>query len=205
MLSGGVGVTQTDRTCAFLIKILPTLLHSFTSHSSPHPCHASSHHLKHTPTMIPHCHVSFIRCLSSTPSLVFHFGGFCHLFSSSVFVLYVAFSCIKKAILSCFSASVSLSVYLCPCGRLPGCLAAGGKWGHPVGDLIRRTLRGEALPLAACGPNRRGLVLLPFSSQSLCVSVSLMSLPSVYSPAKMWSVRLEKSSSVPALCVLFPV
>lgn len=68
----------------------------------------------------------------------------------------------KKAILSCFSASVSLSVCLCPCGRLPGCLAAGGKWGHPVGDLIRRTVRGEALPLAPEGPNRRGLVLLSF-------------------------------------------
>lgn len=89
-----------------------------------------------------------------------------------LFVLCVAFSCIKSS--SFLFQCVSLSVCLCPCGHLLGCLAAGGKWGHPVGDLIRRTLRGEAFPLAPKGPNRRGLVPLSFPLSlllSVCVSL----------------------------------
>lgn len=197
MLSeGGWGGTPKSRTCvpSFIKKEpVPSLLHPFTSHPSPHPCHASSLHLKHKPKIKRHLHVSFILFLSSTPSLVpvFHFGGFLSVYSSSLSLslclCMLLFLYKKKAILSCFSESVILSVCLCPCGRLPGCLAAGGKWGHPVGDLIRRTLRGDALALIPSGPNRRGLVLLSFSSHSfcLCVSLCVIIVPSVYPPAKM--------------------
>lgn len=123
----------------------------------------------------PSCFIHPLSVFTPPPVPVFHSGGLC-LFSPlslSVCLVCCFFFLYKKAILSCFSASVSLSVCLCPCGRLPGCLAAGGKWGHPVGDLIRRTVRGEALPLAPEGPNRRGLVLLSFFSPSSCLRVSL--------------------------------
>lgn len=154
-------------------------LHCSTSHPSSHPCHASPRHLKHMHTRS--C------CIQPLCILLLH--------SSSTSVAFVPppppslclclvhfYFLYKKAVLSCYSASVSLSVYLCPCGRLPRCLAAGGKWGHSVGDLIRWILRGDARPLAPCGPNRRSLVLLSFSSVSLCFLVSLMSFSSVYCP-----------------------
>lgn len=149
---------------------LPSILSSLSRFTPPPQTHAHTFML-HSAT------------LYSTSSLVFHLGGFCPPPPPSLCLCLVHFYFLyKKAVLSCYSASVSLSVYLCPCGRLPRCLAAGGKWGHSVGDLIRWILRGDARPLAPCGPNRRSLVLLSFSSVSLCFLVSLMSFSSVYCP-----------------------
>ena len=73
----------------------------------------------HTPKMKCHLHVSFIRPLSSTPSLVpvFHFGGFCRFFSLlclCLFVLCVAFFLYKKKLFFLVSVrqSVCLSVFV---------------------------------------------------------------------------------------------
>jgi len=159
---------------------------AFTSHPFPHPCHASSLHLQHeTP---PSCFIHLLSVFDSFTCASLPLQWLLVFFFFSVFVF---LSCVlflyKKTLLSCFSASLSLSVCLCPCGCLPGCLAAGGPWGHPVGDLIKWILRGEALPLSLWGPNRRELYCCLFLSLlfHFHVSVSLMSFPSVYPHGKM--------------------
>lgn len=126
-------------------------------------------------------------------------------FSSLVFVFLSCVLFLHKKSYSFLFQCVSQSVCLCPFGRLPGCLAAGGKWGHPVGDLIKRILRGEALPLAPCGPNRRGLVLLSFSSHSFCLSVCLCGI-NVFSfclPSCKDVIPEVGEVSLSPLCVLF--
>lgn len=139
---------------------LPSIFSSRSRFIPPSKTHASK--------MKCHLHVSFIRSVfysfASLPlrRLLSSFSLLC----LGVFVC-VCYFLYKKSYSFLFQC-LSLSVCLCPCGCLPGCLAAGGKWGHPVGDLIRWILKGEAHPLAPCGPNRRGLVLLPFSCVPLC-------------------------------------
>ncbi len=169
-------MTQIDRTCAFLIKNVPSLLHSFTSFISSSLSRFIPPYQTYTQNETPpSCFIHLLSVFYSITSASLPLRWLLSFVSplSLSLCLLCCFFLYKKAILSCFSASVSLSVCLCPCGRLPGCLAAGGKWGHPVGDLIKRILRGEALPLAPKGPNRRGLVLLSFSSHSFCLCVSL--------------------------------
>lgn len=176
MLSeGGLGQLEPTRrarlpyrNCAFTSPLvhLPSISSPLSRFIPPSRTHTQNE----TP---PSCFIHPLSVFSpfTRASLPLGWLFFSPPLSLSVCLVCCFFLC-KKAILSSFSASVSLSVCLCPCGRLPGCLAAGGKWGHPVGDLIRRILRGEALLLAPEGPNRRGLVPLSFSSHSFCLYVS---------------------------------
>lgn len=83
------------------------------------------------------------------------------------------YSCIKKgALLSCCSASVSVSVCLCPSGHLPGCLAAGGKV-RPLSGQAHRVDSWwvKFSPLTPRWPNRRGHAPLPLSPSTFCVCV----------------------------------
>lgn len=168
--AGRVCLSYKNRAFTFPLVHLPSIS-SFLSRFIPP---SQTHTQNETP---PSCFIHLLSVFYSFTSASLPLRwllSFSLLLCLCLFVLCAAFFLYKKAILSCFSASVSLSVCLCPCGRLPGCLAAGGKWGHPVGDLIRRTLRGKALPLASTEPNRRGLVLLSFFLSlllSLCVSL----------------------------------
>lgn len=151
-------------------------------------------------------------CFIHPPSVFYSFTGaslplqwLLSFFSSLVFVFLSCVLFLHKKSYSFLFQCVSQSVCLCPFGRLPGCLAAGGKWGHPVGDLIKRILRGEALPLAPCGPNRRGLVLLSFSSHSFCLSVCLCGI-NVFSfclPSSKDVIPEVGEVSLSPLCVLF--
>lgn len=117
-------------------------------------------------------------CLPPVPD----FGGCC----PSILLCLCLLVCMlhvlyKKTILSCFSASVSLSVCLCPCGRLPGCCFRW-KVRSPEGDLIRRVVRDETVTLAPSGPNRRGLVLMSLYSPSFCLCLSLCVINSICLP-----------------------
>lgn len=120
-------------------KTVPSVRHPFTSHPSPHPCHAPSSHLKQTTKTKRHLHVSFIHPLSSTPSLVpvFHFSGFCRFFSllSLSFLSRVLFLYIKKSysfLFQCVSQSVCLSMSIWPASRLSGCRwQVGSPGGRP--------------------------------------------------------------------------
>lgn len=118
MGAGGRGSSNRQDMCAFLTKrILPSLLHSFTSHPSPHPCHASSLHLKHTPKneTPPSCFIHPLSVFTPPPVPVFHSGGLC-LFSPlslSVCLVCCFLSCIKKLFfLVSVLQSVCLSVFV---------------------------------------------------------------------------------------------
>ena len=131
-LKGGGGA-QTDRTCVPSLpkkknknQTLPSLLHSFTSHPSPHPCHASSLHLRHTPKneTPPSCFIHPLSVFTPRPVPVFHSGGLC-LFSPlslSVCLVCCFFSCIKKLFfLVSVLQSVCLSLSVWPSPWLSGC------------------------------------------------------------------------------------
>lgn len=114
---GGWGNSNRQDVCAFLTKTVPSLLHSFNSHPSPHPCHASSLHLKHTHTQKRNdtfmfhssalCLLLLHWCQSST-SVAFSLFCFC------LFVLSVAFFLYKKKLFFLVSVrqSVCLSVFV---------------------------------------------------------------------------------------------
>lgn len=111
---------------------------------------------------------------------VFHFGGFCcYMFPSlSLPVCLVCCFVFKKKrkksysfLLQCVSQSVCLSLSMWPSSWLSGRRWKSGvtQWAASSGGF----LRGEAVPLAPRRPNRRGLVLLSFSSRSFCLCVPL--------------------------------
>ena len=133
----------------------------------------------HTPKMKCHLHVSFIRPLSSTPSLVpvFHFGGFCRFFPSSVFVCLscaLLLSCIKKKLF--FLVSVRQSVCLSVFVRVavfpavwPQVESEVTQWATSSGG-IRGVKPFPSLPKDLTGGV---LYCCLFSTRSLCLCVSL--------------------------------
>lgn len=99
----------------------------------------------------------------------------------------VCSSCIKKAILSCFSASVSLSVYVHLAGfPVVWLQVASGvtQWATSSSGFS-----GVKPFPSLCADLTGGVLyccLFPLTlSVSLCVFVALMSFPSVYPPAKV--------------------
>lgn len=144
------GRGNSNRQDAFLLKKSMSSLHHSFSHL---PSISSSlsrsipPSLTHTNETPPSCFIHPLSVFHSFRSAslplqwIFLLPGLCFL-SCLLLSLY------KKRILSCFSASVTQSVCLCPCGRLAGCFAWRWRGGvTPVGDLIWWTLRGENLPL----------------------------------------------------------
>ena len=121
-------------------------------------------------------------------------------FLSSVFVCLsrvLLFFLYKKAILSCFSASVCLSVFVrvavslavwlqVESGVTQWATSSGGLRGVKPFPSLQKDLTGGVL--YCC------LFSLP-PPASVCLFVSSVSCLSVYPPAMMWSVRLEKFSS----------
>lgn len=156
--------------CAFTCRVSPhpVTLHTFISHRQPKR----------------HLHVSFIR------TLLLRSGGFCRPCFLCLLCLPQKKKTKKKKLF--FLVSVRQSV----CLFLSMWLSSSAVWarrrgGHPVGDLIRRILSGEASPLAPLGPNRRGsctAFLFPSRTDCLRVSVCVVHVflsSSVYPPAKM--------------------
>lgn len=126
-LKGWGGYSNRQDVCAFLIKTLPTLLHSFTSHSSPHPCHASTLHLKHThpkrnPTFMFHssdvCLLLFHNSSTSVVFVVFFPPlslSLCHVCCFFLYIKSYSF------LFQCVSQSVCLSLSVWPSSWLSGC------------------------------------------------------------------------------------
>lgn len=136
-----MGSSKRQDVCA----LKKPCLHSFTSHPSPHPCHASPLHLKHPERNATFMFHSSSLCLLLLHS-VFHFGGFCcYMFPSlSLPVCLVCCFVFKKKKLFflvavrqsvCLSVFVHVAVFLAVWPQVE-------KWGHPVGGLIRRIPEG---------------------------------------------------------------
>ena len=202
---GGGGNSNRQDGCAFL--------HSFTYHSSPHPRHAPSPppHLENTPKLKPHLHMSSSRCLSPSPPLLFHFGGSCLLFPPLLCLcldvmcllpflykkkLFFLVSVRQSVCLSIFvRVAVSPAVWLqVKSGVTPWATSSGGLWGVKPFPSLRVDLTGGVLYRCPFFPLTPCVCLCVINVFSLCLC-----------SCKDVNWRLEKSSSLPAPCVLFPV